>query len=386
MVFQNIRIAASALLIAAFTALATPAGAQIKFEFGQNEQLLVASLQSRGFSEIQIISNEFFQVRVEACKDGARYRFKWRIDGQIVDMRKIGSCGAVTAQRITEILQQAGYNEVEVFPRDNGFVAFGCRDGGRFRMIMQPDGKIAHTKKVGSCRAELSRGEVAALLRKQGFEEVDFQQSGPSGHVVHACLGQAKFELVVNPQGEIESESRIGLCGRGIDPADIPAVLAERGFTRIEIIDDQLPRYVAVACKDGKRVEVTLNRFGKVIKTKRLGRCAKRLSQDEITEILAGRGFLRINVIKAESGGYTIDACYKGRVLRMKFSVYGDFISERDRGACQSRRVSEILDDLRNRNVRDLEVYVEGCRNNRRVRFPIDELGDRGKRERVGNC
>lgn len=375
---------AAVFLVAAF--VVRPATAQVQFQFDGGDQLAIAYLESRGYTDVRILANELIQVRVEACKDGVRYRFKVRIDGRIFDQRKIGTCGAITIKQARKLLRDSGYRQIEISPRDGGFIAFGCRNDNRYRVIMRYNGAIAHTKRVGRCVEDLSRGEIAAILRKQGFEGIDFQRPDPPNHIVHACLGRAKFELTVDPAGKILDEARIGLCEAEISPRDIPAVLAKRGFTRIEVIDDSLPRYVAVACKDGKRIEVSLNRYGKIVKTKRLGRCAKRLSREEIVEILTKRGFQRINVIKANDKGYVIDACYKRRVLRMEFTVYGDFVSERDRGECKSLRVSEILEDLTNRGVTELEVYVEGCRRGRRVRYPIDDLGGRGPRERLGNC
>lgn len=386
MTSEKLRFALLGALGFIFFAAATPAAAQIKFEFQGGDQVAIAFLESRGYSEVKIIANEIIQVRVEACKDGTRYRFKVRIDGRIFDQQKIGTCGALTAKQIRKLLRDAGYRKIEISEQNNRYIAFACRDSERYRIILQLNGSIRHTKRVGSCQKSLSRGEIAAILRNQGFDGIDFQQSEPPNHVVYACLGRARFELLIDPQGNIKRENRIGLCDQEIRPRDIPAILADRGFTRIEVVDDQLPGYVAIACKNGNRVEVTLNRFGKITKTRRQGRCAKRLTQDEIVEILEDRGFRRINVLSANNQGYAIEACYRRRLLRMSFTAYGDFVSERDLGGCKSLRVDQILEELEQRGVTDLNIYVEGCRRNRKLRFPIDDLGDRGKRERIGNC
>ncbi len=378
-------VAVVAILISAV--ISSPATAQVKFEFEGGDQLAIAFLESRGYTDVRIIANELIQVRVEACKDGIRYRLKVRIDGRISGLRKIGTCGALTAKQIRKLLRDAGYRQIEISKADGQYIAFGCKNDDKFRVILRLDGATVHTKRIGSCVEDLSRGEIAALLRRQGFDGIDFQRAaGTNDYVVHACLGRAKFELVINPQGNIVSERRIGLCEEEISPRDIPQILAAKGFTRIEVVDDELPGYVAIACKGGNRVEVTLNRFGRITKTKRRGRCARLLTQDEIVEILIKRGFRRIKVVKADDRNYVIDACHKKRRLRMTFTVYGDFVSERDRGACQSRRVSEILEDLGGRGIDDLQIYVEGCRRNRRIRIPLDELGDTGKRERIGAC
>ena len=50
--------------------------------------------------------------------------------------------------------------------------------------------------------------------------------------------------------------------------------------------------------------------------------------------------------------------------------------------------LSEVVDDLRNRGVSDVKIFIEGCRDRRgrRVRFTFDEYGNSIDRERMGSC
>lgn len=382
----NLKPALAGLAMIFSLLMAGPATAQIKFEIEGGEQLAVAYLESRGFTEVKIIANELFQVRAEGCKDGVRYRFRVRIDGRIFDLRKIGSCGAVTKAQIRRILQNQGYRRIDIAMQNNRYVAFGCKQADRFRIVLRLDGRILNTKRVGQCRDVLSPGDVAAKLREQGFDRIDFTDNQLPNYVAVACLGQVKFELVIDGQGNIKRERRIGRCTPPIDPRDIVSILRKKGYSRIEVIDSQLPRYVAEACKGNKHVEVTLDRFGRITKVSTIGTCKPKLTATQITEILEGRGFLRVKIVKANADGYTVDACYKRRNLRMMFNIYGDFISERDRGPCVSRRVSEVLKELKDSGFSELTLEVEGCRGNRRVRIELDDFGDPVRRERIGGC
>jgi hypothetical protein len=91
-------------------------------------------------------------------------------------------------------------------------------------------------------------------------------------------------------------------------------------------------------------------------------------------------------VVKADRSGYTVDGCFNGRVLRMVFSIHGDFVSERDRGACASRSAAEIIKALEDAGMKDVRLQAEGCERNRRIRIFFDRQGDEVGRERIGNC
>ena len=146
--FSTIRRAAAAIALLAAVFVVQPAKAQIKFEFEGGDQLAIAYLESRGYTEVKILANEFFQVRVEACKDGVRYRFKVRIDGRIVDLKKIGSCGAITKQEVRRILREAGYRRIDISQQNDRYIAFGCKQSDRFRIVVSLRGEILRTKRV----------------------------------------------------------------------------------------------------------------------------------------------------------------------------------------------------------------------------------------------
>lgn len=363
-----------------------PSGAQIRFEFGAGDQIAVAYLEGLGYSEIRILANELFQVRAEACKEGIRYRFIVRIDGRIYNQERIGRCGAIDVAEARRILENAGYRRVDVSEEDGRFIAFGCLDRDRFRIAMNMRGEIIRTDRIGRCEEELSPGDVAALLRERGYDRIDFVDNSLPRYVVRACLEEVHYELVINARGQIVGERRIGRCTPPINPRDIVRVLADLGYTQIEVIDANLPRYVAEGCKAGRRYELTLDRFGRVTDEKAIGSCKRELSAEEIVQILTRRGFTRIDVVKADRTGYTVDACYRGRNLRMVFTIHGDFVSERDRGACASRTAADIVKTLEDEGLKDVQLQAEGCQRNRRIRVIFDRQGDEVSRVRIGNC
>lgn len=389
MTMRDARRAALAVLIWIVAAMwLAPAEAQRQqtFEFGAGDQIAIAYLESQGFTEVRILANQIFQVQAEGCKDGIRYRFIVRIDGRIFNMRQIGTCGAITEAEARRILQRAGYRRIDVSQQGHRFIAFGCKQADRYRITMSMRGEIEHERRIGTCQDQLSPGDVAAKLREQGFDRIDFIDNQLPTYVAEACLGVVKFRLEINGQGDITRETRIGRCSPPIEADDIVRIMRDHGYSQIDVIDANLPRYLAEGCKAGKRYEVSIDRFGRILGERHIGTCKRELSQREIVQILAARGFTRIDVIKADTDGYTVDACYRGRNLRMRFDIYGGFVSERDRGACVSQRVSDVLRALEDGGLRNPQLYVEGCQGNHRTRIEIDRLGDPGRRERVGGC
>lgn len=61
--------------------------------------------------------------------------------------------------------------------------------------------------------------------------------------------------------------------GYGNKMKRIRVKLRNRGFYNIRFTDRRLPIYKAVACKRGKRLKLTMNRFGNVMWRKRIGWC-----------------------------------------------------------------------------------------------------------------
>ena len=62
----------------------------------------------------------------------------------------------------------------------------------------------------------------------------------------------------------------------GLPIPKIRKTLRHRGYYRIRFIDRYLPVYKAKACKNGKRFKLRINRWGEIMRRKRVGWCHHR--------------------------------------------------------------------------------------------------------------
>ena len=381
---------AAAGILSVFVALQAderPANAQINIQIGVSTADATRVMLNNGFSQIQIYEKGFKSVRAKACKDGIQYRVQVDRRKRIKSAVEIGSCrNEVTVAQVQRNLKANGYSRVLIDEQNGNYVAIGCKDGRRTRIVLTRQGQVKQRRNIGRCEEALQPTDVAELLRRQGYNRIFFTDRQLPRYVAEACLKNRRSELVLNRFGEIRSEKRIGRCDPPIDPRNLARVLEDKGYDRVEIIDAELPRYQAEACQNNQRFNVVLNRFGEVIDRSSIGKCRSSLDRKEIANILANEGFTRINVKENSRGGFNITACLDGRQKIVRLTRYGELAEENDGGLCESRSVREVSENLQGRGLKKLEFYAEGCRNGRKIRIQLNEFGDRIGRERIGNC
>lgn len=79
------------------------------------------------------------------------------------------------------------------------------------------------------------------------------------------------------PRAKRKNNGYFGPGWGGLPPYVVRQTLRARGYRRIQFRDRRLPLYVVKACKRGKRFQVGLNRWGKIMWKKPRGYCgAKR--------------------------------------------------------------------------------------------------------------
>ncbi len=81
------------------------------------------------------------------------------------------------------------------------------------------------------------------------------------------------YEKPYKKQVKKYHNNKFGHLGYGNHLGKIRHKLRNRGFYNIHFTDRHLPVYKAVACKRGKRVKLTMNRWGNVMWRKRIGWC-----------------------------------------------------------------------------------------------------------------
>lgn len=365
-----------------------PANAQLDILLGGSKSDIKQMLNERGYTEINIIERRFATTLAKACHGGIRYHMKILITGKIKWRKKIGRCEReINMQQAKRLLHDQGYRRIDIEARRGTFVAIACLNNARLRMIVDRHGKIRQDRRLGSCRPDaLSPTDIKSDLKQQGYTRIRFTDRQLPRYVVEACQGLRKFELVLNRRGDIRKEVQIGRCQRAIDPRDLPRILAKSGYKRVKVIDDKLPKYVAEACYRNRLLEITLNRFGRIIDQFELGQCARPLSREQLLASLTGQGFKRLKVIRENNRGFIVEGCNKQRRLRISFNPYGEILKQSEQGQCKSRSVREITRALADREMQDIKIFVEGCRRGRKLRIEFNRLGDPIGRTRLGRC
>jgi len=380
--------AALVILAVAFLSLSnTQAVAQFKVELGGNQAEIKEKLIAQGYTRIDFVGRGFTKHRVEACRKGIRYNFKvdWR--GKTNKMRKIGKCRMmITIEQVRDILRDRGYRRINLEDQSGSYVAVACAGSDRYRIEVNVYGDIRKERRLGRCRKELSPSDIEVNLKQQGYERIEFTDRQLPRYVALACRDRRKYELVINRHGEVRDSRDIGRCRRAIDPLKIPELLAAKGYDRIRVIDNQLPRYVADACKKKRRYEVTLNRMGRITDTVAIGRCQRPLSRFQLLSYMSEQGFSRVR-IRAETGdSYDVEGCIDGDRYRFTLSVYGNLQDEKKMGKCTSKTTFDVFDQYRKQGFNQLTNTITGCKNGKKYRFQVNEFGDHLDTQTIGDC
>jgi len=360
---------------------------QFQFELGVSDGVILGSLSRSGYSDIRITKKKLTKARAEACRNGIRYDVEIAFDGRIRRATEIGKCRSVVNLELARnILQQKGFRKIQLGPDGAGFVAAACRGNRRFRVFLDQFGDIKGEKVLGRCGGNLTEYDIAAILRAQGFSRVRTKRERRGNFSVKACRGDDEVTLLVGREGVIQRERRVGRCDPPIHPATIPAFLARYGFTRIEIIDRKLPRYIAHACRDAQRLEISMNRFGEIVDERKIGRCELPLSAADLEIKLREIGYSRVRIVEDNASGFVAEVCDRGSLFRLDLTKYGETISEKGLGKCQSPRIGKILRQLESNGMTSATMFVEGCRKGKQVRVRLDRHGSIAGRKVIGRC
>ena len=364
-----------------------PAFAQISIQLGGDFGRAKRALTNQGFSQIKLVGQGFTKFQVEACQKGVRYWFKTDSRGRTNQKRKIGVCQShVSLARVEQTMAAQGYTRINIEDRGGKYIAVACLGNDRLRVRINYNGQIGKRRVLGTCRKQLSPADVTASLRQEGYTRIKYINRRAPVYVAEACLGHRKFRLEVNEFGETLSQRNLGECRGPIDPRRLAQILEGKGFSRVVVIDDRLPRYLAEVCKGDKRIELTLNRYGDVIERHRTGRCSASVNRKQVVSGLREQGFSRIKVKREDANGYLVEACHSGQRISIAFNTYGEFINEREVGKCKKLSMQHVRNGLKKRGFSKLQFYVQGCHENRLIRYKVNQYGDRSGRENIGRC
>lgn len=369
--------------------------AQFKLPFGMSSKSVRDTLRRDGFEEIDVTFVGVIAAKAEACRQGRRYAIKLRIDGTYEERREIGRCRKAIAQGdVEEILRKEGYRRLDV--QDDGrlpYLASGCRNGDRFELRVSEYGEVEVGKRIGQCRREqanlISPRDLRLALRKDGFNRIRFTDRSERRFTIEACDNRnSRIRLTINRRGRIRNQERIGQCAPRIQASDIPAMLRKDGFNRIDVVDEKPPRYRAEACDaQNNRIRVSISPWGRKVQQRKVGECDPPMTVASLTERLRdSKKFKGIRVREGKRYPFVATLCADGDQREVYFSKWGQPEGGKDLGRCVSKRINQVLNGLRDEGISQTQVFVEGCRRDRRIRFTFDEFGNQLSRERVGRC
>ena len=366
---------------------AAPANANFSLNIGMSKGDVARILVSKGYSQIKVYDTGFKTGKAYACKDGVKYNVKVDHKGRIKGASEIGNCrNTVNEQQVRRNLEANGFTRIVIDEQNSNFIAIGCKGSQRTRLIISQQGQLLQRRNIGQCQDVLAPSDVRQVLRDQGYDRISFTDRQLPRYVAEACLKNRKMELVINRFGKIAQEKRIGRCDPPIDPKNLVNVIRDKGYNRVSVINGEPPRYQVEACTQNVRFEVTLNRFGIITERNRIGQCKAAVDKKQITQLLRDEGFTRININQRQNGNYRIFACYQGYEKRINLSQYGELLEEIDGNACEVRSIKDVRQSLRESGFKSTRFYAEGCRNGNKVRITLNQFGDRIGRERIGTC
>ncbi|MCP4183608.1 MAG: hypothetical protein GY761_09865 [Hyphomicrobiales bacterium] len=385
------------ILILAVSALIAPrninpSNSQTLVQFTDDFENAKFKLGQKGFYQIDLVGQGFTKFHIEACQNGVRYWFKSDHKGNINKQRKIGTCrppqnaALLSKDRIRQILKSYGFERVKVEQIANINVAVACFGDDRFRVQVDQRGQVVNRRQIGNCRSAISTKDIRASLKRDGYNEIRFTNKRPPVYVVEACHSQRKYRFELNEFGNTLSRKSIGNCRNRLDPRNITQFLEKSGFTRVSVLNDRPPNYIVEVCEKRKRLELTLNQFGDITDRYGIGKCKQKISARQLIRNMRDQGYLRINIKRETNRGYLAQACLSGQLYRIGYDHYGKLQDERQMGPCPSWSIKQVKDQLEKRKFRNTELYVEGCKRGKRIRFKLNEFGDRSDRQVVGNC
>lgn len=349
-------------------------------------------LGQKGFYQIDLVGQGFTKFHVEACQNGSRYWFKSDHKGNINQQRRIGTCqpprnaALLTKKRIRQILNSNGFENIRIEQVADINVAVACSGNDRFRLQIDQRGQIVDRRQIGNCRNAITTEDIRASLKRDGYNKIRFTNKTPPVYIVEACQSQRKYRFEVSQRGETLSRRLIGNCRNRLAPRDITRFLETFGFTRVNILNDRPPQYIVEVCEKQKRLELTLNQFGDITDRYGIGNCEDKINARQLVRNMRDQGYLRISVKRETNRGYVAQACSSGQLYRIEYNLYGKQQGERQLGPCPSWSIKQVQEQLVQRQFENLDIYVEGCKSGKRIRFKLNEFGDRSDRQVVGNC
>ena len=318
---------------------------------GGDDKMVADVLRINGYTNGVIKSRSLTLVRTEACKNGTKYLVKISVLGKITSVTKLGDCpqaqqARFTAQQAAEVLRQNGYGQIDARRQGNTIVATACRNNRKYQINFNRRGEVASRRRAGNCDpAGLAAWQIIDRLKAEGYSRVDVTDDQLPRYVAEACRNGERVRLQMNNRGIIRSENRIGTCRERLNPDNIASLLESAGYERVEVIDRRRPPYIAHACKGNGKYEVQIGRFGRLQRENRIGRCAVPIDPANLASLMTNEGYDRVKVLRGNRTPYLVEGCKGETLVELVVNRFGRITQEDDVGTCAVPVSKQQLED-----------------------------------------
>lgn len=174
------------------------------------------------------------------------------------------SLAGAAPEEAMSVLQKRGYTFIEIEPNESpGYQAHACKGDTRFAITMDPQSNIIDVDPQGSCEGGQPQEYAAAPP-----PEPDPATPPPQPEPVAPAPEP-------EPQGGYTGEEYPAPAIALAPPFD---QLYARGYYDIRVIDSDDDEIEVLACKEGRLYEIEIERNGRIDDIDRKGRCGPRRS------------------------------------------------------------------------------------------------------------
>jgi len=185
-----------------------------------------------------------------------------------------GNDGSDYAQRLRELLQNQGYNQVNFLDlQGNLFTAEACEDARLYRLTFNRNGRVQEKAEIGECgppapERQVRNDVVIDALYGRGYLRINIVDQEPPTLLVNACRGDRKFEIRLDAEGDIIDEKEEGACdlsqGDPLSADQVSRILSLQGYRAVAMTSTTEAPYRATACNGVRQFDLRISSAGQV--------------------------------------------------------------------------------------------------------------------------
>lgn len=281
-----------------------------------------------GYRGVRVERDELGAFVATGCLEGQRYEISLNQFGDIGEKFRLGYCrDGLSPRDITAKLRSRGYNRISF--KDSGsrrHVIEACRKLRKFELRVSRNGEIRRSKRIGRCSPPIKPSRIARILANRGLNRIEVINSKPPRYLAEACWGENRVRIALNRYGDSVKERRIGKCLPPVTKEQLTESMYKLGFRNISFAESRRPGFVVNACLEGRLQKLIVNRYGETMDEDEQGPCpSPRLQQ--ILQRYQDRGFSDVKIV--------VEGCRRNRRVELTLDPYGGVLKRDRAGRCK---------------------------------------------------